>query len=162
MNKKLIHTFLLWSLFTSAYAEVSHCRKDEVTYFSCPIERSNKIASLCGNIALNHVEAGHRKSSWLQYRFGRPGKLELTYPSQKAGSLSKFTGEFHRSAEGSDNYIYFTNNGIEYGIGCIDARAKKCNITAAGKEFICASQPIVRSGNEIRFDDLVIQLAPES
>lgn len=46
--------------------------------------------SVCGNIANGEVN----DDSWLQYRFGKKGAIELLYPAKTAGSIAKFEGNF--------------------------------------------------------------------
>ena len=45
---------------------------------------------MCGNITNGEINDG----SWLQYRFGKAGSIELTYPKEKTGSFSKFEGYY--------------------------------------------------------------------
>jgi hypothetical protein len=65
------------------------CREGEMDYFSCKTS-NKKIISVCGNITNGEID----DSSWLQYRFGKVGAIELTYPKEKVGSVSKFEGNF--------------------------------------------------------------------
>lgn len=65
------------------------CRKGEIDYFSCATD-SRKIISVCGNITNDGIGDGN----WLQYRFGTARVIELTYPSKKSGSASKFEGNY--------------------------------------------------------------------
>lgn len=69
----------------------THCAKDEVDYFSCATSVSNKVVSVCGNTAVGFGE-DISDNSWIQYRFGRIGHIELTYPKDKQGSIKKFEG----------------------------------------------------------------------
>lgn len=64
----------------------THCVAGEEVYFSCAIEGSNKVVSLCGGIGESGAPA------WLQYRFGVIGRAELVFPSKKNGSLLEFGG----------------------------------------------------------------------
>lgn len=68
----------------------THCRKDEIDYLSCPTTSGGKILSVCGNIVGGNVA----DDSWVQYRFGRVGHVELTYPAGRAGSTKKFEGVY--------------------------------------------------------------------
>ncbi|MFD0739829.1 hypothetical protein ACFQZQ_11100 [Lysobacter koreensis] len=60
------------------------CQSDEHVVFSCGIERSRKTASVCASPDMNDSQ-GH-----IVYRYGRPGRVELTYPEIASGSFSKF------------------------------------------------------------------------
>ena len=48
----------------------SLCAKDETTYFSCPASNGRSI-NLCG-----------KSAQTLQYRFGKPGRVELAFPAR--------------------------------------------------------------------------------
>ncbi len=58
----------------------SHCAPNEQIIFTCSMQRGGKHLSVCASPQL----------SWLQYRFGALGKVELAYPAQKAGSVNAF------------------------------------------------------------------------
>ncbi len=68
----------------------THCGKGEVDYFSCQIVGNEKVVSICGSVA----DSDNNADSWLQYRFGRIGKIELKYPAEKKNSVSKFEGNW--------------------------------------------------------------------
>lgn len=61
-----------------------------MTHFSCQVAGTNKVASLCGG----YSGSGYADSEWVQYRFGRIGKLELAYPASTENSLTKFEGVY--------------------------------------------------------------------
>jgi len=63
----------------------THCKSNEVDFFSCAIAGSRKVASLCGN-----RDDETKQASWLQYRFGLVGHPEMIYPTSRHGSLDKF------------------------------------------------------------------------
>ena len=71
-----------------ASAAQSLCQAGEQDYFSCTTSRQGKQISVCGNIVAGRIT----DDSWLQYRFGRPGAVELAWPAAKKGSLSVFEG----------------------------------------------------------------------
>ena len=65
---------------TAAPAIASQCKAGETTYFNCAVKKGAKVASLCGK---RDGGAG----SYLQYRYGSPGKQpEQTYPSSPRDS----------------------------------------------------------------------------
>jgi hypothetical protein len=68
------------------------CGKEETDYLSCPTGGGKKTLSVCGNV-------GEDGGGWLQYRFGKPGKIELAFPQEKRDSLSKFEGNFFNPRE---------------------------------------------------------------
>ena len=65
------------------FVSVGHCGSGEATYFNCTV-KSGKVLSICGA-----PEPGG-PSGWLQYRFGKLGNVELGWPKERAGSVSKF------------------------------------------------------------------------
>lgn len=71
---------------STASTSETHCVAGEEVFFSCPMEGSNKTASLCGGIDESGVPL------WLQYRFGPIGSAELVFPAERAGSLQQFGG----------------------------------------------------------------------
>jgi hypothetical protein len=76
------------AVFPSAASAQSLCARDEVVYFSCPV-KGGKILSICSNLAeVDTNEEGH----WVQYRFGKPRRIELAYLRQKRESFSRFEG----------------------------------------------------------------------
>lgn len=79
-------------VFCSIGVARTHCATDEGEFvqFSCQIAGSGKVASLCGGYAISDDP----KTEWLQYRFGKIGNVEFTYPREKTGSLMKFQGDF--------------------------------------------------------------------
>lgn len=90
----------------------THCVEGEIDYFSCPVSTQGKVMSICGNIG----EADDISiNSWVQYRFGRIGRVELAYPPEKNGSPEKFEGQdFVRFG---DKLLLFINGKTLYEIG---------------------------------------------
>lgn len=87
--KKALLVLLLAHQAGVAAAAQTLCRPGETDHFSCPA-RGGKIISVCSNIADGRIDDG----SWLQYRFGKPGKPELVFPAEKKDSLSRFAGHY--------------------------------------------------------------------
>lgn len=95
---------------------MTHCKDTELAYFSCQIDGSTKVVSLCGG----NLEAGNGQRNaamWLQYRFGKLNALELAYPASRKNSLSKFKGEFHAGQSASVQTIRFVVNQYTYDVG---------------------------------------------
>ena len=88
----------------------SLCALEERTIFSCPVENSAKIVSVCASKDL----ASDR--GYLQYRFGLPGKIELEYPEDRKGTQEKFQySHYPRSQlKGARTHIHFNIDGDEY------------------------------------------------
>lgn len=86
---KIVAALVALTLASSfSWATETLCQKDEVNFFSCKTKANGKIISICSNIEDFEIN----DDSWLQYRFGKPHAVELVYPHQKAGSISKFEG----------------------------------------------------------------------
>lgn len=84
----------------------SHCGPGEATVFTCPI--GGKIVSLCAS-SERSFSAGT-----LQYRFGRIGNVELTYPEKPIPPLEAFTGGLALYGSGGSSYVRFTRAGVAY------------------------------------------------
>lgn len=101
-------TVQLWLLLAAASAQAhparaqALCAKDEVTYFSCPSSNGRSI-NLCG-----------KPAPTLQYRFGRPGRVELAYPAQAQDSVNAFWYAHYARAQTDRIEIRFDNAGVEY------------------------------------------------
>jgi hypothetical protein len=82
------------------------CLTGEETYFSCEIRGSRKNVSVCGG------------TGWLQYRFGTTNHIELTFPSEREGSLRRFQGasRIHKAADVAAEFLMFQRGGIEYSV----------------------------------------------
>lgn len=86
---KPIAPTIIMLLFPCVGLSQTLCRAGEVDYFSCETA-SQKIVSVCGNIANGEIN----NESWLQYRFGKKGAIELLYPPKTTGSVAKFEGNY--------------------------------------------------------------------
>ena len=96
------------SIAPHCLAEESLCKRGETVYFSCQVERG-RLVSLCGNSLKNGDHF------WLQYRFGKPEALQLTFPKRKLlFSESGFDIGYFRRANGFDIDISFTNSNWSY------------------------------------------------
>ncbi|WP_061541510.1 hypothetical protein [Collimonas fungivorans] len=115
----LIVIGFVFPVMNAAAGPASLCRKNETIYFSCATN-SGKIISLCGD-AFYQDEFGSLTeidNPWLQYRFGSPGKIELSYPPQKNDSLKRFASDKIRALRGEIRLdaVFFANAGIAYSV----------------------------------------------
>jgi len=111
MRTTLAAILCVLSIPLFAHAQ-THCRKGEVDFFSCPVSEKKKVMSICGNIRETDEIS---KDSWVQYRYGRIGRVELIYPTEKDGSPTKFEG--NDFVKFSDKLLFFINGKILYEIG---------------------------------------------
>ena len=83
-------------------AHGSLCASDEVVIFHCGIGR--KMVSVCG---------GRTPEPHAQYRFGRPGNIELAYPGPGQSGLT-YAREIYSG--GGALQIRFSNGGTDYAV----------------------------------------------
>jgi hypothetical protein len=88
----------------------SLCESAEKIVFSCAIEKSAKIVSLCSSRELT------KDQGYLQYRFGLPGKVELEFPKQREQTPSAFKYSHYFRAQFDQTEISFSSNGYQYAI----------------------------------------------
>ena len=108
-------------LFTSSIAtKPCLCEKSEENLYSFRLEKSQKIMSVCIG----------KDNSYMQYRFGLPGKIELAYPDKKdENSWDKFTYEGYTRGGGPANAgmntqtLSFENKGTSYSVYYINGYA---------------------------------------
>lgn len=88
----------------------SLCAANERVIFSAAVRRSTKLASLCASQQLD------RSSGYVQYRFGRPGHLELQFPATRGRTQRQFC--YGRSTAPMVTYLAaaFQTNGVRYEI----------------------------------------------
>lgn len=82
----------------------THCTDDELTVFSCEL-KNKKTVSVC---ASNDVSA---RSGYLQYRFGKIGKVELSVPPKKKSFPQELSLQHSKDDSASYNYMSFSNGG---------------------------------------------------
>jgi hypothetical protein len=88
----------------------SLCTADEQVIFSCSLQRSGKLASLCGSKDLD------KTTGYIQYRFGLPEKTELEFPSERSDTQQKFRYAHYFRARVDETEISFDNKGYRYTI----------------------------------------------
>ena len=87
---------------SAAAASGSLCAHGEVVQFSCPVGRG-RILSVCG-----------QPPAALQYRFGRPGQIELHYPADAAQGPQLFLFARYMRYQVDRIALSFSNEGTEY------------------------------------------------
>lgn len=99
------------------------CQPDEEAYAGCTLRGSRKLVAFCiarGDELAPTPWAGERpklmvpKARHLTYRFGRPGRIELTFPRRRAGSARRFHYARQLYARGGLLEFRFRNGGFEY------------------------------------------------
>ncbi len=92
----------------SAPPAASLCAADEQVIFSCALKAPARLVSLCGSKTLT------RDEGYVQYRFGRPGRVELEFPKDRAGSQKQFRYEHVFRYQFDLTDISFENGGFSY------------------------------------------------
>lgn len=97
-------------------AQTTLCTTDEQVLFDCAIEGKHKRVSVCARGDLTS-DTGE-----LRYRYGKPGRIELTYPEKAQGSPHQFTYSAYLRGGGPDNAgldlfsLLFSNGGFQYAV----------------------------------------------
>ena len=118
------------SAVSGAHAAVSsHCAANEEVVFSCRLQKSAKVVSLCASKNL----LAKPENGQLTYRFGKPGAVELIFPKQAADSPQQFSF-FHYFRAGLDETeVSFVNNGFSYSLFTHDeAEYGKSSVAESG------------------------------
>lgn len=126
----------------------THCAENEKIVFSCSVGK--KVVSLCASQEYGAAQG------WMQYRFGVPGQIEMTYPSQKVHPTGKFTA-FYATPTMDDGTqamiaeVGFRVNDFGYNIATV-AKQKSAKtdltVTKGGKTLatlICVPNTIINS-----------------
>ena len=80
------------------------CSSQETVYFSCPTPRGRTVA-LCGT-----------PGGTLQYRFGRPGAIELRFPENAAVGRDQMLFAHYSRYQTDRTEIRFENQGVDYAL----------------------------------------------
>lgn len=84
------------------------CAADEQVIFSCALRGSSKLVSLCGSQSLT------KDAGYIQYRFGRTGRVELEFPKDRAGSQRLFSYEHVFRFQFDQTEVGFESGGYAY------------------------------------------------
>lgn len=98
------------ALFSVTPQPGSLCNTDEKIIFSCTIKQNAKIVSLCSSPELT------KDRGYIQYRFGRPGKIELEFPKSREKSQQAFKYSHYFRAKFDLTQISFISEQHEYSI----------------------------------------------
>lgn len=108
------------------------CTSAETTYFACPTT-AGRVIALCG--------AGGRS---LQYRFGRPDRIELRYPPTAGDSASRFRHAQYARHQVERVEVAFSNEGVDYAVfDYTEGRKRRAGVRVTGTsgkehELACA------------------------
>lgn len=82
------------------------CMAGEQIIYSCRVKQS--VVSICAAPRLA------TKSDYVQYRFAKAGRLQMSYPSDKVGSRKLFIRGSRDFPSGIEQYIRFQKGGYDY------------------------------------------------
>lgn len=88
----------------------SLCAEEEQTVFSCKVRKHNKILAICASKDLS------KSTGYLQYRFGRPGSLDLVFPIEKETSRQQFSFARYTRYQVAKVAVVFRNNDHSYSV----------------------------------------------
>jgi hypothetical protein len=88
----------------------SLCTRGEQVLWSCETAKTRALASICGSKNLDHAHG------YVQYRFGRAGRVEMEFPRERTNTQSAF--KYSRYTRYMVTYLKleFVNNGFTYTI----------------------------------------------
>jgi len=139
----------------------THCMPTETNYFSCRIQGTQKVASLCGR-PVNELPADEvAPDLGLEYRFGRIAQVEFRFPSDRTRPAQKFFGEHLQPyGEGvSIDSVLFESGDASYAVLVREGRSKFIGVSVAiGKKY--RELPCDTSANVSSFFSLVLTLPP--
>ena len=90
--------------------QASLCGSDEKIIFSCTIKENAKIVSLCSSREFA------KDRGYIQYRFGRAGKVELEFPKSREKTQQAFKYSHYFRAQVDLTEISFTSDNYQYSI----------------------------------------------
>ena len=103
---KLLSTLLLAISSAQAAPNDSHCSREEKTVFSCTVGK--KIVSVCASKDLSPV------AGYMQYRFGKKGKPELSIPALSQHPLKHVQADAYQAASGQTGSMTFSHGQYSY------------------------------------------------
>ena len=113
MNR-LFLALIAMAAMPAAQAAATLCASDEQVLFSCPIVKSQKIVSVCGSMQLTATKG------YVQYRFGRAGAVEMTFPQNKVNTQAQFGWNTNYHRDVTDNWLTFSHEKYSYGVFSIE------------------------------------------
>jgi hypothetical protein len=142
--------------YSQPFKTATLCEKNEKVIFSCGMQKSAKILSLCSSKELD------KQKGYVQYRFGQPGKIELEYPAERKSTQGAFSYARYTRPLVTYLALRFETNGYRYSIHEDDVEdikppdiASYINITPPGKEAIELRCRQPTTGSLMTLEDVV-------
>ncbi|MFM0037695.1 hypothetical protein [Paraburkholderia strydomiana] len=86
------------------------CSTNEMTVFNCELKENHKIVSMCASKNLTD------KRGFLQYRYGLPNRIELTFPKNLENSQTQFGYDEYSRPDLSTFVVGVNNENYRYEI----------------------------------------------
>ncbi len=86
------------------------CNEKERVIFSAAVQGSEKLVSICGSRQLDS------RRGYLQYRFGRPGQIEMEFPRTRENTQPQFSYTRYTRPRVTYLTLKFETNGYRYSI----------------------------------------------
>lgn len=130
----------------------SLCRDEEQIIFSCDATPGGRIISLCASKNLDH------RRGYLQYRYGKPGTIELQFPQARANTQLAFRYAHYFRAQvdrteisfdsQDDRYILFDyyEGDVKPAISTAGVRINKLGTTGREVKLLCHGKPTSELG----------------
>ena len=112
-TKKMLFSAILMGLGVvslqtgDAQGAVSLCGQDEAVMFTCPVA-GNKVLSVCSS------KVASTDTGFLQYRYGKAGKTEISLPAAKTAPSKSAQGGTLAFSGGGGAYLRFQNGSTDY------------------------------------------------
>jgi hypothetical protein len=97
-----------FATYAGPAAGATLCNSDERIVFSC--SAGSRIASICASSDLSKTQGS------IQYRFGRPGRLELVYPEAATAPGEAFQAGMLMFSGGGGAWLRFRRGLVDYTI----------------------------------------------
>jgi hypothetical protein len=143
--KNLFLYAILVGVAQPVVAASSLCESAERTVFNCTLRGSSKLVSICASPGLTSA------TGYLQYRYGRSGKIELAFPKEKNNSQKTFKFVHYLRPQVDRTELNFDNSGYQYTVYSYFDGEEKPTINESGirvdgpdgksKNLICAAHP---------------------
>lgn len=116
---------MLTSLLFSLALGQAPCAPGERLVMSCGVKK--KVLVVCAGPASGAPE-------WLQYRFGPPGKPELSFPKEHNGSLARFRFQRRQLLHGTSTTLAFVHGGVAYEVYTQDGKDAGGGVNVRGAD----------------------------
>ena len=160
MKRKILVLAVIAAISNIAYAEETvstHCTNNELVLFSCTLKK-HKTVSICASKDLSP------NSGYMQYRFGKIGKIEITIPKSSKG-LPDFTLQANKHPHAEYNNLVISKGSFYYSITSFRQLAKKSKDgysvpPSSDSLSVEDTRKSMREGNIIFSDDCTSLVSP--